>query len=106
MIIDTRPEVIPGAPAWPGIRVAQEPVPGWDAPEESVEMTPAARDDTEGETLRRELAQGLCQSTWRNYPHTHLRDDPTIYTQHRCGRDLSHRGACRCRYCGRDRASA
>ena len=71
-----------------------------------VEMTEAARAATEGATERRELAEGKCQGTWRNYPHENLRNDPTIYRQHRCGRELLHRGTCRCRYCGRDRANA
>lgn len=70
------------------------------------EMTPAARDETEGATERAELAGNKCQTTWRNYPHENLRNDPTIYRQHRCGRELPHRGTCRCRYCGRDRAAA
>ncbi len=93
---------------WPGIRVAQEPVPGWDAPEEpdEAELSARARADTEGDTLRAELAEDKCQATWRNYPHENLRNDPTIYRQHRCGREHGHRGSDRCRYCARDRAAA
>lgn len=76
-------------------------------PAVSVQMTNAAREDTEGDTERRELAEGKCQTTWRNYPHVNIRpDDPTVYRQHRCGRETPHRGACRCRYCGQDRSSA
>ena len=71
------------------------------------EMTPQARDETEGATERRELAEGKCQAAWRNYPHVNIRpDDPTVYRQHRCGREVSHRGVCRCRYCGKDRSAA
>jgi hypothetical protein len=72
--------------------------------ETTAEMTAAGRDATEGATMRAELAQGLCQDTWRPYPHTYLhphRDD--TYRQHRCGREHGHRGACSCRYCGKDR---
>lgn len=71
-----------------------------------VERTPAAREASEGDTMRAELAAGICQATWRNYPHVNIREDPTRYRQHRCGRDHEHRGACRCRYCGSDRSSA
>lgn len=60
-------------------------------------------DATECATERAELAAGVCQATWRNHPHEYLRDDPAVYRQHRCGRDLQYGGACRCRYCQRDR---
>ena len=72
-----------------------------------VEMTNAAREETEGDTERAELAAGKCQLTWRNYPHVGIRpDDPTVYRQHRCGRETPHRGVCRCRYCGSDRSAS
>lgn len=97
MTIDTRPEVIPGGTFGPLDDL--EPT--------EHEMTEWARAETEGATERRELAEGKCQATWRNYPHENIwPDDPTVYRQHRCGRESTHRGACRCRYCGRDRASA
>lgn len=74
---------------------------------ERADMTNQAREATEGDTMRRELAQGLCQSTWRDHPHVNIRpDDATVYRQHRCGRQGPHAGACRCRYCGRDRSAA
>jgi hypothetical protein len=75
--------------------------------EPGVRMTAAARDETEGATERRERAEGKCQAAWRNYPHVNVRpDDPTVYRQHRCGREAGHRGSDRCRYCEQDRSSA
>lgn len=73
---------------------------------DSLTMTAAARDETEGETLRIELAAGKCQTSWRNYPHATTHPDSDAYRQHRCERELRHRGVCRCRYCGRDRSAA
>ena len=71
------------------------------------EMTAAARDASEGATERREVAEGKCQGTWRNYPHVSVRpDDSSVYRQHRCGREAGHRGVDRCRYCGTDRGAA
>jgi hypothetical protein len=65
-----------------------------------IEMTDEARAATAGDTRRREIAQGLCQVDWpdmpRRYVFAHSED---TYRQHRCGRDLNHRGAYRCRYC-------
>ena len=72
----------------------------------STEMTARALDETEGNTERRELAEGKCQGTWRSYPHEFMWGDPTVYRQHRCGRELHHRGHCRCRYCGKDGSAA
>lgn len=124
MSADTRPEVTPGPRTWNEL-VDELPTASVTLTGELdlasvgmpveiddscsgpvVTMTPAARDESEGATMRRELARGVCQSTWRNYPHVNIREDPTRYRQHRCGRDHEHRGACRCRYCGRDKASA
>lgn len=71
------------------------------------EATAAARSESEGATFRAEQSAGNCQDTWRNYPHVNIRpDDPTVYRQHRCGRELRHRGTCRCRYCDSSRSSA
>lgn len=66
-------------------------------------MTPAARDETEGATLRAEAA--ICQYTWRDWPHVSWYGSDDTYRQHRCSRETSHRGLCRCRYCGQDARS-
>lgn len=71
----------------------------------TIEGTPQSRDDTEGRTMRAELAEGKCQHAWRNYPHVTTRpasrtDETVSYRQHRCGRECGHRGQCACRYCG------
>lgn len=72
----------------------------------TIEETNQAREESEGRTMRAELAGGHCQHAWRDYPHVsyHGPDgDESIYRQHRCGRDLDHKGRCRCRYCSTER---
>lgn len=102
---DTRPEVTPRQYAWEEL-VAALPDASVTVELTEQEMTAAARDDTEGDTMRAELAAGKCQDSWRSRPYEYVRpDDLTVYRQHRCNREHGHRGYCRCRYCGQDRSA-